>query len=157
MPFTHHHLMPDESWIEGMWTLILTIKLLTTPPPRPSLGHSFEGVSPLWPPLPGKAIKLLFSTSPKTLSLKFNSVLGYRGQIRPQGQVSIRGTRGEKGDFTEVSCAAPSPSLVMKFVPSFLEERWTSSKGHLHTAFGQIGRAESSSQVCCFSIAFGSR
>ena len=25
--------------------------------------HSFEGISLLWPPLPGKAIKLLFSTS----------------------------------------------------------------------------------------------
>ena len=25
--------------------------------------HSFEGISPLWPPLPGKAIKLSFSTS----------------------------------------------------------------------------------------------
>ena len=30
---------------------------------------SFEGISPSWPPLPGKAIKLFFSTSPKTLSL----------------------------------------------------------------------------------------
>ena len=29
---------------------------------------SFEGIGPLWPPLPGKAIKLFFSTSPKTLS-----------------------------------------------------------------------------------------
>ena len=43
--------------------------------------HSFEGISPLWPPLPGKAIKLFFSTSPKTLSLRFNSVSGYRGWI----------------------------------------------------------------------------
>ena len=24
--------------------------------------HSFEGISSLWPPLPGKVIKLLFST-----------------------------------------------------------------------------------------------
>ena len=30
--------------------------------------YSFEGIGPLWPPLPGKAIKLFFSTSPKTLS-----------------------------------------------------------------------------------------
>ena len=44
--------------------------------------HSFEGISPLWPPLPGKAIKLFFSTSPKTLSLRNNSVSGYRGQIQ---------------------------------------------------------------------------
>ena len=45
--------------------------------------HSFEDISPLYPtPLftfPGKAIKLFFSTSPKTLSLRFDSVSGYRG------------------------------------------------------------------------------
>ena len=33
--------------------------------------HSSEGNCPLWPPLPGKAIKLLFFISPKTLSLSF--------------------------------------------------------------------------------------
>ena len=33
------------------------------------------------PPLPGKAIKLFFSTSLKTLSSKTNLVTGYRGQI----------------------------------------------------------------------------
>ena len=37
------------------------------------LGHIvFESSSPQWPPLPGKAIKLLFPTSPKTLSLRFD-------------------------------------------------------------------------------------
>ena len=41
--------------------------------------HSFESISPLWPPLPDKAIKLLFSTSPKTLSPRFNLVSGNRG------------------------------------------------------------------------------
>ena len=39
------------------------------PPLSPGWTHSFEGISLLWPPLPGKAIKLLFSTPPKTLSL----------------------------------------------------------------------------------------
>ena len=34
---------------------------------------SLEGLSSLWPPLPGKAMKLFFSTSPKTLSQRFNS------------------------------------------------------------------------------------
>ena len=34
--------------------------------------HSFEGISLLWPPLPGKAIKLFFSMLPKTLTLRFN-------------------------------------------------------------------------------------
>ena len=46
--------------------------------------HSSEGIRPLQPPLPGKAIKLFFSTSPKTLSLIFNSVSGQRGQIQLQ-------------------------------------------------------------------------
>ena len=44
--------------------------------------HNFEGISALWPLLPGKAIKLFCSTSPKTLSPSFNLVLGYRGQIQ---------------------------------------------------------------------------
>ena len=34
----------------------------------PKGGQSFLGTSLLWPPLPGKAIKLLVSPSPKTLS-----------------------------------------------------------------------------------------
>ena len=39
---------------------------------------TFEGISLLWPPLPGKAIKLSFSTSPKSLSPRFNLALVYR-------------------------------------------------------------------------------
>ena len=31
----------------------------------------FEGITPLCPPLPSRGIKLSFSTSPETLSLKF--------------------------------------------------------------------------------------
>ena len=37
---------------------------------------SFQGISPLWPPLPGKAIKLFFSTSPQTLAIRVNSGQG---------------------------------------------------------------------------------
>ena len=48
-----------------------------TAPPRSE--HSFEDISPLCPLLRGKPIKLLFSTLPKTLSPRFNSVLGYKG------------------------------------------------------------------------------
>ena len=44
--------------------------------------HSLEGISSLWPPLPGKAIKLFFPTSPQTLSPRFNSVSGCRGRIQ---------------------------------------------------------------------------
>ena len=40
-----------------LWTL--PVKLLTTPS---RWEHSFERSSPLWPPLPGKAIKLFFPT-----------------------------------------------------------------------------------------------
>lgn len=40
-----------------------TIRLLTGPLKEGT--HSFAGISPLWPPLPGKAIKRSFSTSPK--------------------------------------------------------------------------------------------
>ena len=46
--------------------------------------HNFEGISPLWPPLLGKEMKLFFFTSLKTLSPRFNSVLGYRGQVQLQ-------------------------------------------------------------------------
>ena len=38
----------------------------------------FEGRSPLCPPLPRKARKLFYSTSPKTLSPRFDSALVYR-------------------------------------------------------------------------------
>ena len=42
--------------------------------------HILEGISPLWPPLPGKTIKLFFSTSPQALSLRFDSAAEQRGQ-----------------------------------------------------------------------------
>ena len=38
----------------------------------------FEGLSPLWSPLPGKAIKLLFSTLSNTLSPRFELAPAYR-------------------------------------------------------------------------------
>ena len=72
--------------------------LLTSPPTHPKMSMSrshslflqnlslsspsgdtgFEGISPLWPPLPGKAVKLFCSTSPKTLSQRLDSALVYR-------------------------------------------------------------------------------
>ena len=64
------------NWPHPLWTI--PIKLLTTPSRS---GHSFEGFSLLWSPLPGKAIKLFFTTSLKTLSLRVNSVFGYRSWI----------------------------------------------------------------------------
>ena len=50
----------------------------------PGLGHSFEGIILLWPLLPGKAIKLLFSTSPLQNCFKIQFGTGvreYRDQI----------------------------------------------------------------------------
>ena len=49
--------------------------LLWNPSPNPPIWGFivFQGRSLLWLPLPGKAIKLLFSTSPKALSLRFYS------------------------------------------------------------------------------------
>ena len=82
---------PQTSWT---WSLMmLTPTYLTTDPSEecpwadhtlfeqllqnfylPSWDSWFEGISPLWPPLPGKVIKLSFSILPKTLALRFNSV-----------------------------------------------------------------------------------
>ena len=46
------------------------------------VGHTgFVGMSLLCPPLPDKAMKLFFSTSPKTLPLRFNLTLVHRGQV----------------------------------------------------------------------------
>ena len=55
--------------------------------------HSFEGFSPLWPPLPDKTIKRLFSTSSNTLFPRFNMVSGYRSQI----QLQQWGSKGKEG------------------------------------------------------------
>ena len=54
-----------------------------TAPHYPFLGgtHSLKGIRLLWPPWPGTVIKLFCSTSPKTLSPRFNSSWVYRGQI----------------------------------------------------------------------------
>ena len=90
----------SRSWSRPLWTM--TIKLLTTYHLQVGT-HSFEGISLLWPLLPGKAIKLFFSTSPQTLSPRFNSVSGYRGHIRLQrhpfrlyGSEGISGTEDKR-------------------------------------------------------------
>ena len=66
--------MSEDIGIEGRqalqapWPLSATLSLhYKTPHSSPDvrLGHSLEGISPLWPPLPSKAIQLFFSTSSK--------------------------------------------------------------------------------------------
>ena len=66
---------------------------------------TFEGISLLWSPLPGRAIKLFFSTSPKTLSLRFNLVLGYRGWIcLHHGSENIMGSVLMQCSYTLTQC-----------------------------------------------------
>ena len=56
--------------------------LLWNSPHPPGLGPTvFEGTSLLCPHLPGKSIKLFFSTSLKTLSLRFKLAPVYRGRV----------------------------------------------------------------------------
>ena len=57
------------SWSCPLWTIV--IKILTT---VSRSGDSFESLIWLWSPLSGKLIRIFFSTSPKTLSLRCNSV-----------------------------------------------------------------------------------
>ena len=65
------------SWSHPLQTI--TVKLLTTP--LQVRTRSFQGISPVWPAFPGKVIKLFFSTSLKTLSLRFNLLSEYRGKV----------------------------------------------------------------------------
>ena len=72
-PCTH----PDPYQQPCPWTIAM--KLLTK---SPKLDTEFwEARACCVPPLPGKAIKLFFSTSSKTLSPRFNSALLHRGRV----------------------------------------------------------------------------
>ena len=97
-------------------------------PYYPLLGgtHSFEGTNPLWPPLPGKAIKLFFSTSPKSLSLRFNSVSGYRGQISATLPV-----KGRAGSHNEEATCVRRPREAQVKPAGVAGEHW--SPGRLPT------------------------
>ena len=63
----------STSWPCPLWKV--TIKLLAI---FPKLGHMIWGHEPVVPTLPGKAIKLSFPASPRTLSLRFDSTPVYR-------------------------------------------------------------------------------
>ena len=75
---------PPRSGIEPM-SPALEGRFFTTEPTGKPWTCSLERMRLLWPPLPGKATQLLFSASPKVLSLRCNSLSGYRGLIRLQG------------------------------------------------------------------------
>ena len=95
---TPHQLEPEGWWC---WLLVTSpptnqknVPALSTPSlnhhyaashyPLQAGIHSSVGSSPLCPPLSGQTVKLLFSTSSRTLSLRFNLVSGYKDQIRLQ-------------------------------------------------------------------------
>ena len=83
----------ETTWgqIKGVQALHTTWSLSAAPP----LNHCYKtphqiplcwdtvlrSTSPLCPPLPGKTIKLFFSTSPRTLSLRFDSAPVHRGRV----------------------------------------------------------------------------
>ena len=82
-----HQIMEDQIKEGPAHTLILPIALLnhyykSSSSNPPGLGHTvFQGRSPLCPPFPGKAIKLFFPTSPKTLSSRFDLGPVHRGWV----------------------------------------------------------------------------
>ena len=80
--------------------------------------HNFEGISPLWPPLLGKEMKLFFFTSLKTLSPRFNSVLGYRGQVQLQYH---------SGDIKFWGILCHEPGTKIKYISI---SYYTSSQNH---------------------------
>ena len=101
------------NWPHPLWTI--PIKLLTT---RSRSGHSFKGVSLLWSPLPGKEIMLFFTTSPKTLSLRVNSVLGYRSWIWLQKSGSwTRRKNGARAGRIAGALGIPSNSSLLTITP----------------------------------------
>ena len=73
-----------------------TLINISTPSPRaiamkPQVGvHSVEGHELLWPPLPGKAVKLFFSALPQTLSLRFSLAPLRGGQAFSVGSVDVK-------------------------------------------------------------------
>ena len=102
LPHHQHIRRISTSWSHSLWTI--TIK-------------SPSGDTIVWralaccgPPLPGKVIKLSFSTLPKILSLKFDSVPVYRVGER-QHQAHTEAVRiwvlGEQGVFSVSPPCAP--------------------------------------------------
>ena len=64
------------------WVTISFSNYYKAPRQIPQVGaRHFEDLSPLYLSLPGKAIELFFSTSPKTLSPSFDSALLHSGRV----------------------------------------------------------------------------
>ena len=95
-PLPHHQPIRrmSMSWPRpAPWTLL---RLLTSPSRGAGRGtHGLEGISLLRPPLPGKAIKLFLSASPKMLFPRSNPAPVYRGRISATAGVDQRG-EGER-------------------------------------------------------------
>ena len=73
LPLSHQgspsHITSPPVNQKNVHMMITPCSLNTMTPHYPLQGGSFEGISHLWIPLPGKAIKLFFSTSCKTVSI----------------------------------------------------------------------------------------
>ena len=92
----------SRSWSCPLWTI--TVKLFQVGT------HSCKGIRLLWPHLPDKAIKLFFHTSSKTLSLRCNSVSGYRGQIQLHvwPSTSLKSSKRLSHHLKTLYCMPPS-------------------------------------------------
>ena len=90
----------STSWLHPpLWAI--TTKLLATPS---SQDNSFEGISLWWPLVPGKAIKLFFSTSPKTLSPEIQINTRVRGPNFSHSAHREEAAKSALDPFTAWSC-----------------------------------------------------
>ena len=116
------------------------------PPAGWDIFSSFEGISLLWPPLPGKAIKLFFSTSPQTPSLRFNSMSGNRGRIQLHSLSMLLPSNPMTAGFIQLLVTKgywfPKPffmllytSLSLGFLPSRLGNRKKEHQPKKRSAF----------------------
>ena len=72
----------STSWLRPLWTTQSYKPKYEATHYHLQVGtRSFEDISPLWPPSPSKARKLIFSMWSRTLSPRINTVSGHRGWI----------------------------------------------------------------------------
>ena len=77
--------------------------------------HSLEGISPLWPPLTGKAIKLFFSVSPKLCLRDLIRCRGTEAGFGFSKNIENTGTQMHKaaGEWSWTRKTEPLPSLPL--------------------------------------------
>ena len=134
MDYSSYQRRPPEARWKELEKLIKTTWDEVKGPASPPLNHcheaphqillgwnpGFEGRSPLCPPLPGKAIKLFFSTLPETLSLRFYLALVYR---EAELSASKAPSHSQKSDCKRKQCltsVCSSCSLEVKIMLIYL-------------------------------------